>query len=112
MELLEETRESANRRVDNAVKKYVTPVAWASEQATHTFEPNENCAPGKPLYDAFVGQILEMSTSERELLICFHGTGRRNLRSICREGLDSSKRGSACGQKLGPGEYFAQILCS
>jgi hypothetical protein len=38
----------------------------------------------------------------------FHGTHPDNILSICENGFDRSKRGSAVGQVFGAGEYFAK----
>jgi len=43
-----------------------------------------------------------------DMLEGFHGTHPDNILSICRNGFDRSKRGSAVGQVFGSGEYFAK----
>ena len=70
---------------------------------------NEDSLPGRPLYERFA-RAQAQETQATELVICFHGTASRNIGPISREGLDASKRGSAYGQKLGAGEYFAENL--
>ena len=94
--------------VDSAVSTIfgATHASWASITPKIVVTTNEDSLPGRPLYESFA----RAQAHETELLICFHGTASRNIGPICREGLDASKRGSAYGQRLGAGEYFAEYL--
>ena len=98
--------------VDSAVSTIfgATHASWASITPKIVVTTNEDSLPGRPLYESFARAQAQETQSTTELLICFHGTASRNIGPICREGLDASKRGSAYGQKLGAGEYFAEYL--
>ena len=97
--------------VDSAVSTIfgATNASWASITPKIVVTTNEDSLPGRPLYERFA-RAQAQETQATELLICFHGTASRNIGPISREGLDASKRGSAYGQKLGAGEYFAEYL--
>ena len=111
-DILEPQRASLSAHCAAAVETAVATIPGASPRSAHLpspFTTNEDSLPGRPLYECFArARAQEMQATE--LLICFHGTASRNIRPISREGLDASKRGSAHGQVLGTGEYFAESL--
>ena len=111
-DILEPQRASLSAHCAAAVETAVATIPGASPRSAHLpspFATNEDSLPGRPLYECFArARAQEMQATE--LLICFHGTASRNIRPISREGLDASKRGSAHGQVLGTGEYFAESL--
>lgn len=66
-------------------------------------EENPHSKVGTPLYNRFVQAWQQVQ--DQSVTLAFHGTSEGNIESICRYGLDPSKR---CGQALGVGEYFGQ----
>ena len=106
-DILEAQRASLSAHCEIAVASAVAFIPGGVPTSIVT--TNEDSLPGTPLYERFAHAQAE-GTQATELVICFHGTASRNIGPISREGLDASKRGSAYGQKLGAGEYFAENL--
>lgn len=67
------------------------------------FTPNKYINPYFPIYQRF--QNAFNLSQNKEIRIVFHGTDKRNIDVIMREGLDPSRRS---GQAYGPGEYFGK----
>ena len=106
-DILEAQRASLSAHCEIAVASAVAFIPGGVPTSIVT--TNEDSLPGRPLYERFA-RAQAQETQATELVICFHGTASRNIGPISREGLDASKRGSAYGQKLGAGEYFAENL--
>ena len=68
-------------------------------------EENPNASPpDKKLFKKFHEAWKKLSSDQRQTVLAFHGTPEKNIKSICDNGYDSSKR---CIQAYGAGEYFA-----
>eukprot|EP00004_Rigifila_ramosa_P006399 TRINITY_DN1712_c0_g1_i1.p1 TRINITY_DN1712_c0_g1~~TRINITY_DN1712_c0_g1_i1.p1 ORF type:complete len:1898 (+),score=359.08 TRINITY_DN1712_c0_g1_i1:458-5695(+) len=80
---------------------------WASMAGYQPYRLVENpqSQPGSMLYERF--RAAHNSLPQQRLVWLFHGTTEAAARSICKTGFDPSRRGSAVGQVLGPGEYLA-----
>jgi hypothetical protein len=67
------------------------------------FTPNKYINPYFPIYQRF--QNAFNLSRNKEIKIVFHGTDKRNIDIIMREGLDPARR---TRQAYGPGEYFGK----
>ncbi len=90
-----------------AIEKALHGCSPGAPVPDNLFVPNEHSLPGSPLYEKFAA---EHARESLEVTLCFHGTAEANIAPIRRDGLDSSRRGTGFGQKLGRGEYFACSL--
>lgn len=83
---------------------------WSSRGASGTIEAAWQV--DNPIRtDRFVKRREELRRllgREADSLEGFHGTHPDNVMSICQNGFDRGKRGSAVGQVFGSGEYFAK----
>mmetsp|Transcript_32959 Transcript_32959/g.63498 ORF Transcript_32959/g.63498 Transcript_32959/m.63498 type:complete len:278 (-) Transcript_32959:1521-2354(-) len=78
------------------------------EHGEGTFCSNPYSLPGSPQYVTFIQEL--RSSQTRRLILAYHGTHEANVESICRDGLDKHRRGTANGQAFGPGEYVSPSL--
>ena len=75
-------------------------------------EDNRHAVLGTELYERFASAFESLEGQNNALRLAFHGTPTQNIPSICENNLDPELRGTAAGQKLGPGKHRRLVLAS